>query len=229
MWHLIKKDILLCRMGISIIITISFFLGYFSLMFMSILATDSLYSIFMLGYFLAMGLSITVAMIMDREKKVDGNMILHSIPLDKELIITSRYISAILFPTVHGLVILIYSYFLKFIHGFMFTGFRISGEIEPISIFNLMAVLALIITFLSVYLFLYYYKFGDGKFLNIAIYFTVIIFPALIAKFWDNIKGYRIIKSLSYLNKESTIIIVFISSIVLYIISMEATKRIAKQ
>ena len=226
MWHLVKKDILLCRIGIVFILLINFLLGRMGLIFMSLIMSDSPYSLIMLGYVLAMGLSLTLAMVLEREQKVDGDMILHSIPLNKKLIVTSRYISSLLFPVAHGLIIFIYSYILEYTHMLRFTGFRMGGEIQGISIYSLLTIMSVIIIFLALYLPLYYSKHGKNKSLTIIAYTILVILPALVVRFQDNIVNLDFIKYINLLDKRVFVLVAFVISLVLYAISMEVSKRI---
>ncbi len=226
MWHLVKKDILLCRMGIVIILLINFLLGYLSLFIMVMLSSRETISTIMLGYFLFLGLSLTIVMVLEREQKVDGDMILHSIPLDKKLIITSRYISSLLFPTVHGLILFVYSYILKYIQRFKFSSFRLGGEVDGISIYSLLTVLTIIIIFLAIYLPIYYSKHGKNKYLSAIAYTILVILPALVVKFNDNIVNLDFIKYINLLDKRVFTLVAFIISLVLYAISMEVSKRL---
>lgn len=226
MLHLVKKDILLCRMGIVIMFLINFLLGSMGFLITSILSSGETISTVMLGYVLFMGFYLTLSMVMEREQKVDGDMILHSIPLDKKVIVTSRYISSLLFPTAHGLIILIYSYILKYIHRFRLLGFRIEGEIQGMSIYSLLTVLSIMIVFLSFYLLLYYSKLGKGKASNILAYFVIIILPAIVFRFKDNILDLDFVKYISLLDKKILAIVGFLVSLVLYIASMEISKKL---
>lgn len=226
MWHLVKKDILLCRIGIVFIILINFFLGYLGLIFMSLLMSEPPLSSIMLGYVLFMGLFLTLSIVLEREQKVDGDMILHSIPLDKKIIVTSRYISSLLFPSAHGLIIFIYSYVLQYTRGLRFTGFRMAGNIQGISIFTLLTVLSVVVIFLSFYLPLYYSKYGKGKAHNIMAYFFLIILPAIVFKFKDNILNLEFVKYINSLDKRMFTLMGFVGSIILYVASMEVSKKI---
>lgn len=226
MWNLVKKDILLCRIGIVFILLINFLSGSMGLIISSIISSRTTISTVVLGYFLFMGLFLTLAIVLEREQKVDGDMILHSIPLDKKLIVTSRYISSLLFPVAHGVILFVYSYILKYTHGFTFTGLRIEGGIQGMSIYSLLTVLSIIIIFLALYLVMYYSKLGKSKSLNIIAYFLLIILPALVIRFQDNILNLGFIKYISLLDKKIFTLMGFVTSLILYILSMEVSKRL---
>lgn len=223
MWHLVKKDILLCRIGIFFIILINFFLGFINL------ALTSEYSTIMLGYNLFMGLFLTLLTVLGREEKVNSDMILNSIPLDKKIIVTSRYVSSLLFPLAHGLILFVYSHILKNTRLLWILGYRIHGQIYAISIYSLLIVLSIIITFLSFYLPFYYLKFGKGKALNVIAYFLLVILPALIIRFYSILMDLEFVKYIYLLDKRILTLIAFAISLVLYVASMEVSKRIYSQ
>lgn len=222
MWHLVKKDILLCRIGIFFIVLMNFLFG-----FVNVILTSP-YSTITLGYNLFMGLYLTIAIALEREKKVEGDMILHSIPLDKEVIVQSKYISSLLFPLTHGVVFFIYSHILKYTRVIWVLGFRLTGggPIHAISIYSLLTVLAVVILFLAIFLALYYGRLGKTKALNVIAYFIFIILPAIIIRFSDKIMALDIVKYFSSLDKEMLALISFVTSLFLYWVSMEISKRL---
>ncbi len=229
MWHLIKKDIKLCRVGIFFLLVLHFFLGPLGLVVVALLGGDSSYTIFLLLLFLYMGFSLTVGVSIGRENKVKGETILYSLPIDRDTIVTARYISAAGFPLVQGITYLLYSYIAKWSGGFRWLGISLEGPIEVINIFNLMGALAIVFLGLSLFL---YYSYSNKekdkkkiKFIGIFTYSFLIIIPGFIVRYSLELGQLKIVEILASLNREISLSLLFLLSIFIYRASWKKSQK----
>ncbi|WP_026678621.1 ABC-2 transporter permease [Fictibacillus gelatini] len=95
MYHLIKKDFLIQKRNLKLSILL---LLFFSVSFSSIGTTGLIYSICAVSYFLALGASAL-------EEKNNSDMMLVSLPINKQKIVLSKYISVYVFTAYSILVI----------------------------------------------------------------------------------------------------------------------------
>lgn len=229
MWYLFKKDIKLCRFGIFFLLVLHFFLGPLGLIIVALLGGESPYTIFLLVLFLYLGLSLTIGISMGKENKVEGEIILYSLPIDRDTIVTARYISAAGFPLVQGTTYLLYSYIAKWTGGFSILGLPYDGPVEVVNIFNLMGALAII--FIGLSLFLYYsysIKEKDNKkarLMGIFTYLTIVIIPGLIIRFRLELGQSKILEILASLNREISFSLLFLLSIYIYRVSWKKSKE----
>lgn len=233
MWHLIKKDIMLCRMGIFFLVVLSFFTGPLSIILMDIITFDSVFGIFTLVFYLFIGFILTMGLVLERETKVDGDVILYSIPVDRALIVKSRYASAALFTLSQSLAYLIYSYIAKWTKGFRLLGIRLAGEVKSIRIFNIMIALSIVMFLVGSYLVIYYSNKDKRDKVKATVgtiyYLLLIVLPAIGFRFWDKIKGHRIVRLISFLNNEVVITIGFLLSIGIYLLFMKVAIKKTKE
>ena len=89
MYHLIKKDFIIQKRNLKLSILL---LLFFSISFSSIGTAGLIYSIYAVSYFLASGASAI-------EDKNNSDMMLVSLPIRKQKIVLSKYISVYIFAT----------------------------------------------------------------------------------------------------------------------------------
>lgn len=230
MLTLIKKEIMLCRTGIFLLAVIGFLAGPISMIFISLMTLDTIGGLLGLILSLFFGFFITMGTSLDKEKKVEGHMIYYSLPIDRELIVRSKYISAAIFPIGQSIVIFIFSYIYKWTKGFEFMGNIEWGiEIRAISIFNMIIALTIIFLFLSIFLFIYFNNLDKEKKENkllktiSSLSWIIVIIPIYIIpeKYWSFVS-----KSLQSWSVRNLIIIIgFIFSLFIYFVSMEISKK----
>lgn len=230
MLTLIKKELMLYRISLMLLLTFSILTAPITIIFISIMTDDSILGISTQVFSLFMGFLITTAIAIEKEKKVGGHMIYYSLPIEKDLLITAKYLSVALIPLGQSLINLASSYIFKWTKGFKFLGTVSYGfEIKAINVFNMLLALSINLLFLSVFLYVYYRNIDKAKKQN---------------KFWDLIKsllyigiftGLRLILekywkvlgrfTFNELGKNSIILLLFLVSILSYYSSMELTKR----
>ncbi len=226
MLTLIKRDLMLYRTSLMIVVLLCIATFPITLLFIGLMTEDSAVGIFIQFLGLFMGFLVTTAIGLDKEKKVEGHMIYYSLPIERDLIITARYVTVAMIPLLQSLVNLFLSYIFKWTGGFEFLGTVTYGtEIKAINIFNMLVALGFIFFLLSIYLYAYFRNLNKEKkesklfqvissFLWVFVYLAMRLIPqGLVNSFGKTLEN--------SLGRNLVILVIFIVSILAYYTSMK--------
>lgn len=217
MTSLIKKDFkLLGAYGIVI--------GVFGL-FYSILGYKTKNFILSQIYFGYIIFFLTYVMLMysiNFDEKSKADIVLNSLPLKRADIVKARYISYFIYPLIFGGVLFIIT---KLLHTLKISEYT-NGT--PLGLFSLLFIVSITLVFLSFYLPVYYLGIGNAKTINQIFYLFLIMAPGLIRRLTRNIDFTRFVELLNKLDFRLITLSILGFSIILYLLSLELSKRIYK-
>lgn len=230
MLTLIKKEYMLCRTSLFIGLLFFILTAPITMLFMSIMTEESPVGIISFVLSLVLAFFLTTAVSLDKEKKAKGYRIYYSLPIERDLIVRAKYLSAAIFTLAQALINMLLSYIFKWTKGFKFLGTVEYGvEIKAISIFTMILSLGIFFFFLSIYLYVFFSKLEEdkkekkGPSIVLYLYFALIIFGRYILP-------EKFIKTLWEISKielggKFLIIGIFIFSLFIYCFSMHLSQK----
>lgn len=215
MKELILKDFRLLKYSNIIILVICLTGGYVGSTLDNIIISRLVYILVAL-----MSSYLSSLLLGQRELKTKTDIIINSLPINRSLVVKSKYIFTVLYALVTSSIVYISSH----ISGYIFRD--TSGvKMSPIDI---LAIIALILIFYSIYLFLYYFNFRRAQLFNQISYVLIILAPSLFERIGENIFKTRLFSYILNLNFNTVIILLIFLSIVFYMVSLGASIKVFK-
>ena len=209
---LIKKDIKLVGIFINFAMIP---LGLILVLFLKLVDDDFL-RIFLYIFILFLMVNLALLRIWAHDFNYKSDMFLNSLPLDKRILVASRYATIIIY--------ILYSSLIAFIMSYSFRGRFDNEPIYPIHINEILNLVSVIIFFMACYLPRYYrnsHKTGGSS--NIAL----VVFMAAIILIRLSYKNKNIIyQMISNIELRQFSLILMILSIIAYILSLYFSIRI---
>lgn len=154
-----------------------------------------------------------------KEVKTKSDIIINSLPIDRSLIVKSKYCFNIIYALLSSLIV----FFSSNVLGSVFS---ISTSGAPMSFFDILIVLGLTLVFYSIYLLLYYFNMGKAQLFNQITYALLILSPSLLNRFNLDISTSPLFKSLLSMDFNKIVYLLVVLALVLYIISLNISIKI---
>ncbi|WP_333638109.1 ABC-2 transporter permease [Tissierella praeacuta] len=214
MKHLIMKDIRLLRIINLIIFWISLIFGCVGV------STENIYkSKLIYGFSIFIMIYIVSIFSTQHELKAKSDMMLNFFPVNRYDIVRAKYISmGIYIFAISGIV---------FISSNLFK-IMMNGEIigSPATIFDVLFIIGFSLMFFSIYLPFQYYSIGKAQAFSQIFYIFLIILPNIIGRFGSKIETTNIFKNIIVMDFGIFIFMFAVVGIILYLISLEVSKKI---
>lgn len=214
MKELILKDFRLLKFISLVTVSICLMGGYIGVSLDSVIKTKLVYVFIVLltSYLASM-------MIGQKEIKTNSAMIINSLPINRSLIVKSKYIFSFIYALLSALLVFFSSNVLGSIFSTNTPGVRMS-------LFDILVIVALTLVFYSIYLFLYYFNIGKAQLFNQVFYGLLILSPSLLNRFGENIFNSSLFKYLITLDFNSLIYLFVIIGLILYMVSLNISIKI---
>ncbi len=156
-----------------------------------------------------------------KEWKYKSDRLLTSLPIKRADIVTVKYVSIFIQIITATLFIFAYTNIAKFI-------FRDTLIATPMSLDDIIFTISLLLIIFSVSLVMTFINIEKGQYFNQIFYIILILFPTVISKLIDKTSlGSKII-NIATLNLTTIFSIILIISLVVYIVSMQISKKVYK-
>lgn len=216
MKQLIIKDFMVLRFINLLIIFMGILFGFIGAISTIPFSANMIYGygIFVMIYmFLMFSLQI--------EEKSKSYIMVSSFPLNREKIVTAKYISIIIYLIVSALFIILVS-------NISIRLFTVTLSENTPSIFSLLFIIGICLLFLSVYLPFQYYYMAKSQMFNSLFYGILILLPNILSRYGFRIENIKWINSLVKIDLKNIIFIVLGIGILMYLISLKVSQKIYK-
>ncbi|WP_353095764.1 ABC-2 transporter permease [Tissierella praeacuta] len=216
MKQLVIKDIRLLRMiNLFVFCGVAIF-GYIGMVTENIYKSKLIYgfSVFIMIYIVSIFST-------HHEIRAKSDVMLNSLPVNRYDIVGAKYISM--------------GFYIFAISGVGFITSNISKIIisskaigSPVTIFDIFFIIGLSLVFFSIYLPFQYYSIGKSQAFSQIFYMLLIILPNVISRFGRKIETTNLFKNIIRMDLKLFALIFAVSGIILYLISLQISKRIYK-
>lgn len=214
MKHLILKDFRLLKLMNLAVIAICLAGGYIGISYENTLKTKFIYAfVILLTTYLA---SILVS---QQEVKSNSDIIINSLPIDRSLVVKSKYLFILIYMGLSSLIVFLSSHVLGVIFPTNTPGVRAS-------IFDILFIIGLALIFYSVYLLIYYFNIGKAQIFGQVFYLILVLAPALLGRFGERIIASNLFKYLLNLNFNLIIALLAVVGFIFYVISLNSSINI---
>lgn len=176
-----------------------------------------------LVYIFAVLISTYLASMMlgQKEIKTNASVVINSLPINRSLIVKSKY----LFNIIYALVLSGIVWFSSNVLGSIFSA---NTPGVPMNIFDILLILSLSLLFYSFYLVLYYFNVGRAQLFNQIFYAMLILMPATLNRLDIDIANIALLKSLSEFGLSNIMYLLVLIGLIFYIISLSISIKIYK-
>ena len=148
-----------------------------------------------------------------KEIKTNSDIIINSLPVDRSLIVKSKYIFTMIY--------------IIFLSAIVFVVSNIFGDVGA-TFLDLMTVLGLSLLFYSAYFIIYYFNLGKAQLFNQFFFIIITLSPNVLNRLDRDIFSSKFFKYILNLNFNIISSLLFVIGLILYIISLGISIKIYK-
>lgn len=168
-----------------------------------------------ISYLFAIMLSshLLTLILSQKEIKTNSDIIINSLPVDRSLIVKSKYIFTMIY--------------IIFLSAIVFVVSNIFGDVGA-TFLDLMTVLGLSLLFYSAYFIIYYFNLGKAQLFNQFFFIIITLSPNVLNRLDRDIFSSKFFKYILNLNFNIISSLLFVIGLILYIISLGISIKIYK-
>ena len=212
MFNLVKKDL---KLATKINIFAVFYALFISAMGMSLSNFPPVNAMYILGIIMLVFISVIYSNGYDDKNK--SEVVLNSFPIDRKDIVRGKYVTLIIFILISCIFTFLFTNVIKVL--------GLKSEGMAANIWDIIVAISILLIFYSIY-YPMYFKLGDLRMFNSILWMLVFVGPTILAKIGKRFVTEDLITKLSSLNLKQIGILVFIFSIVMYVISLQISKKL---
>ena len=214
MKHLVIKDFRVLKLMNLAVIAICLAGGYMGISYENTLKTKFVYA-----FAILITTYLASILLSQQEVKNNSDIIINSLPIDRSLIVKSKYLFILIYMCLSSLIV--------------FLSSHVSGVIFPnntpgvgADVFDILFIIGLALIFYSVYLLIYYFNIGKAQIFGQVFYLILVLAPAFLGRFGERIVSSSSFKYLMSLNFNFIISLLIAVGLIFYVISLNSSIKI---